>query len=574
MMPSRPRRIETDPVGIAMKAKQWLRGLVPEQGTVRKDLVAGLPGAISSVPDGMASSVLAGVNPVHGLYASIFGPIGGGLTSSTRLMVITTTSAAALAAGSAVAAIPEDKRPSALFLLTMMAGALMILAGIAKLGRYTRFVPHSVMIGFLSGISANIIFGQLPDLLGAEASGPFALAKTWNLLRNLDGIDIAATLAGLSALGVLVAFQHTKLAAYSALIALVVPSLVVALLHADTVPRVRDGGEIPSGLPTPALPHLADFSFSLLAGAFAVAALVLVQGAGVSEAAPNPDRTRSNPNQDFIAQGVGNALAGLFRGMPVGGSVGQTALNVAAGAVGRWGAIFAGLWMALLLLLFSGLVGAVVMSTLAAVLIYAAVGSFRTGQIRAILRTGRISQIAVIATFVATLFLPVAAAVGFGLVVSLLLQLNQEALDLRVVELVPRDDGTFAERPAAPLLESRRVALLDVYGSLFYAGSRTLQARLPDPGRAESPAVVLRLRGRSMLGATAFAVLADYAERLATVGGRLYLSGIDPAALKQMQRNQTVERVAGVRTFEASEVIGESSLEAYHAATRWLATQR
>ncbi|MET0414808.1 MAG: STAS domain-containing protein [Actinoplanes sp.] len=153
-------------------------------------------------------------------------------------------------------------------------------------------------------------------------------------------------------------------------------------------------------------------------------------------------------------------------------------------------------------------------------------------------------------------------------------ELNQEALDLRVVALVPRDDGTFAEQPAAPSLESRRVALLDVYGSLFYADSRTLQARLPDPGRAESPAVVLRLRGRSMLGATAFAVLADYAERLATVGGRLYLSGIDPAALKQLQRNQTVERVAGVRTFEASQVIGESSLEAYHAATRWLATQR
>jgi len=230
--------------------------------------------------------------------------------------------------------------------------------------------------------------------------------------------------------------------------------------------------------------------------------------------------------------------------------------------------------MALLLLLFSGLVGAVVMSTLAAVLIYAAVGSFRVSDIRAILRTGRISQIALIGTFIATLFLPVAAAVGCGLVLSLLMQLNQEAIDLRVVELVPNDDGTFAEQPAAPLLQSRRVTLLDVYGSLFYAGARTLQARLPDPGQAESPAVVLRLRGRTMLGATAFDVLTDYAERLATAGGRLYLSGIDPAALKQLRSNQTVEEVTGVRIFEANETIGESSLEAYHAASRWMTTQR
>ena len=83
---------------------RWWAGIAPDRPTLKQDLVAGVPGAISSVPDGMAAGVLAGVNPVHGLYASIFGPVGGGLTSSSKLMVITTTSAAALAAGSAVAA--------------------------------------------------------------------------------------------------------------------------------------------------------------------------------------------------------------------------------------------------------------------------------------------------------------------------------------------------------------------------------------------------------------------------------------------------------------------------------------
>jgi len=174
---------------------------------------------------------------------------------------------------------------------------------------------------------------------------------------------------------------------------------------------------------------------------------------------------------------------------------------------------------------------------------------------------------------VATLFLPVAAAVGMGLVLSLIMQLNQEALDLRVVELAPSDDGRFVERPAKPQLESSQVVLLDVYGSLFYAGSRTLQARLPDPGQAERPVVVLRLRGRTMLGATAFAVLSDYAERLTAAGGRLYLSGVDSAVLEQLRRNRTVEQVHGVRIFEAGDTVGESSLEAYHAATRWLATR-
>ena len=90
---------------------RWLRSRAPERGSAKADAIAGIPGAIGSVPDGMAASVLAGVNPIHGLYASLVGPIAGGLSASTRLMVITTTSAAALAAGSALGARPGASAP-------------------------------------------------------------------------------------------------------------------------------------------------------------------------------------------------------------------------------------------------------------------------------------------------------------------------------------------------------------------------------------------------------------------------------------------------------------------------------
>jgi len=267
-------------------------------------------------------------------------------------------------------------------------------------------------------------------------------------------------------------------------------------------------------------------------------------------------------------------LAGLFRGQPVGGSVGQTALNVSAGAVGRWGAIFSGLWMAVILVAFSGIVGSVVMATLAAVLIVAAAGSLRTGALRAIMRTGRNSQVAVLATFGATLFLPVAAAVGVGIALALMMQINQEALDLRLVQLRPDADGRFVEHEAPTQLAAHEVVLLDIYGSLYYAGAKTLQAHLPDPGTAKAPAVVVRLRGRALLGATSFSVLADYADRLNAVGGKLYLSGVDAATHQQMMRNGTLERTGMVEVFEASNVVGEASLEAYRAATAWAEYQQ
>lgn len=550
-----------------------LRSVRPERATLKDDALAGLPGAVASVPDGMAAGILAGVNPVHGLYASFAGPIAGGLTASSRLMVITTTSAAALAAGSAIESVPSDDRPGALFLLTALAGVAMIAAGLLHLGRYVRFVPHSVMIGFLTGVAINIVCGQLADLTGVSATGGTSVAKALDVLLHPRDIQVASLTMGLLAIALMAGLSKTRLNQVSALVALVIPSIAVGVLSLD-VTQVADGGAIPSGLPVPAVPDFTYLSVSLVTGALAVAVLVLVQGAGVSESAPNPSGTKAETNQDFVAQGVGNIASGLFLGQPVGGSVGQTALNISAGARTRWASILSGVWMMVILVALSGLVGKVAIPTLAAVLIYAGVGSVRPAEIRAIVRTGNSSRIALGVTFAATLLLPVAQAVAIGVAVSLLLQLNREALDLRVVELVPLDGGAMRERPAPAELPSETVTVLDIYGSLLYAGSRTLQARLPDPAGAVAPVVVLRMRGRTSLGATFFLVAADYAQRLAECGGRLYVSGVDPALIEQMERNGKLDTAGPVRVFEAHDVVGESTTEAVQNARTWLVEHR
>ncbi|HEX9624937.1 MAG TPA: SulP family inorganic anion transporter [Streptosporangiaceae bacterium] len=560
-------------IGSALAATgRWLRAVRPQRSDLRGEMLAGLPGAISSVPDGMAAAVLAGVNPVQGLYASFAGPVAGGLSSNTRLMVITTTSAAALAAGSALQGVPRGDRPAAIPLLVIMVGIALAAAGIARLGRYTRFVSYSVMIGFLTGIAVNIVCGQIADLTGAPAHGSFPLAKAISVLSHPSSIDLASLLSGLAALAILVVLTRTRVAVFSTLIALVIPTVVVVLAGADSVARVGDVGDIPGGIPIPRLPDFHYLSFSLVTGALAIAAIVLVQGAGVAEAAPNTDGSRPNPNQDIIAQGVGNLASGFFRGMPVGGSVGNTAVNVSVGGRTRWAAIWSGIWMLVILAIFSGLVAKIAMPTLGAILIFAAIGSLRPGEIASILRTGRISQVAVITTFAATLFLPVAAAVGIGVALSLMLQLNQGALDLTVVELVPLDDGRFEERPSPPALTSYHVTILDVYGSLLYAGARTLAVHLPDPGEARSPVVVLRLRRRTSLGATFTKVMADYADRLAAADGRLYLSGLEPNVKQQLHRTGQLDEQ--LHAFEADPIVGESTLAAYRDAEAWIVKRR
>ncbi|GAA4481458.1 SulP family inorganic anion transporter [Rhodococcus olei] len=551
-------------------ARAWLTEHVPARADLKADLVAGLPGAIGSVPDGMAAGVLAGVSPVHGLYASFAGPTFGGLQTSTKLMVVTTTGASALAAGSALAGVPESDRADAVILLTLLAGAVMIAAALLRLGRYTRFVSHSVMTGFLTGVAVNIVLGQLADFTGAEVSGSVAAVKAFDLVTHPSRIDLPSLLTGALALALLVLLARTRLALFSALIALAVPCLIVIVFGLDSVQRVADVGTIPSGIPMPRIPDFGLLSPSLIGGALAVAAIVLVQGAGVAEAAPNRDGSRSRPNRDFTAQGVGNIGSALFAGMPVGGSVGQTALNDTAGARTRWGAVFSGVWMLVILAAFSGLVGTVPMPTLAAVLIFAAVGSIRPAQIVTILHTGWASIVAFTVTLGATLSLSVTAAVGIGVVLSILLQLNQEQVDLRVVRLVPVGRDQFEEAAAPKTLHDREVVILDVYGSLFYAGARTLQVRLPDPADAGSPEVVLRLRGRTTLGATFFKVIVDYAERLDRQGGRLYLSGLTPEAQRYWDEERLHSQGIRLETFGATPRIGEATRLAYEEAERRL----
>lgn len=540
-----------------------MRHWLTTERMTKADVVAGIPGAIGGVPDGMASGVLAGVSPVHGLYASMAGRFFGGFGTSTQLMVVTTTSASALAVGSTLTEVDPAQRSGAIVMLTLVAGVMMIVAAILRLGKYTRFVSHSVMTGFLLGISANILFGQLPSLLGAPVQGSIAAEKALHVVLHPLDFDWRAAVVGVLAMMLLIGLARTRLRTVAALFALIVPMIVVLVFGWSTVGTVADTGEIPTGIPLPHLPEWSALSPSLVVGALAVTVIVLVQGAGVAESAPNPGGSRSSVDRDFTAQGIGNVFAALFRGMPVGGSVGQTAINDSSGARGRWGGIWSGIWILVILVALAGVVGRVPLPTLAAILMVAAARSISPDRIVAIWSSGAISRTALVVTFVATLTLPVTAAVGVGVGLSLLLQLNQEAIDLKVVRLRVVDGDRLVEAKAPKGLSDNEIVILDVYGSLFYAGARTLQARLPDPDGAQDPVVILRLRGRTSVSATFLHVIGDYARRLDALGGRLYLSGVDPRIRDVWTDDLLHAQGLHIEFFPATSVLGESTLAAY-----------
>jgi sulfate permease, SulP family len=543
---------------------------LPVFKSLRRDALAGLSSAISNVPDGMANGALVGVNPVYGLYGAMMGPAVGGLFSSTQLMVITTTAAATLSTSQALGGLQGAARVQALFMMVILVGVFQILFGLLKLGRLIHFVSYSVTTGFLSGISVLLILNQLPVVTRYEAAGSHRLLQTLDLLLNIAKIDLLSL--GLAALTLVLAvvLPRTPLSNLGRLVAIVIPSVLVALFNLSSVQVVRDVGEIPQGIPLPVLPSLSGLTLDVVTGALAVTVVILVQGAGVSQSVPNPDGSRRRTSRDFLAQGAANIASGLFRGLPVGGSHSATALNVIYGAQSRWAAILAGVWMAVIVMIFPGLVSHIAMPALGALLILAGLTSLEPREVRSIWYTGWPSRLAGIATFLAALLLSIQAAVGIGVLLSALLYVSRSSTDVSLVELVRRPDGQIEEREPPTQLPSRAVTVLDVYGHLFYAGARTLERLLPRPHGSEKPAVILRLRGLTTAGATLLDVLASYADKLAEVDGRLYLSGLSERVHDQVVRRGKLYLSGPVQVYDATRVRGESTREAVTDARTWL----
>ena len=562
---------QTDQPGLhavrdAVRRRIWIRR--PRSESLKRDAVAGLSSAISNVPDGMANGALLGVSPVHGLYGATVGPAVGGVMSSTQLMMITTMAAASLSAAQALGDLQGQARLDGLFALVILIGVFQLAAGALRLSRFLRFVSYSVLTGFLLGVSVLLILNQLPLVTGRE--GPGGVAGTVRLLFELHAVDLNSLGLAALALALAVILPRTRIGNLGRLIAVILPSVVILAFGLDQVRLVRDGGVIPPGFPLPGLPPLSAFTPEVVTGALAVAVIILVQSAGVSQSVPNPDGSRRSRSRDFAAIGLANVVSGLFQGLPIGGSLSGTALNVLYGGASRWAGVFAGLFMALIILVLSPAAGLIAMPALGALLILAGLSSINLRDIRFVIETGWPSWVAGGTTFITMLFLPIQAAVGFGVVLSMFLYINQSSTDVAVVELVELPDGRIKESHPPRQLPSRAVTVLDVYGHLFYAGARTLEAQLPRPDGAERPVVILRLRGLTLTGATLLEVLSSYADQLATRGGRLFLTGVRPEVRDQINRTNRLDLSGPVSIFEATATRGESTRRAVAESHAWL----
>jgi len=536
--------------------------------------VAGAVNAVVSVPSGMATAALAGANPVYGLYATVASPTVGSLLSSSQLMQIATTGASALAAGQAVSAYPSDERGPALFVLVLLAGLFLVAFGVLRAGRLVRFISYPVMAAFLSGVAAVLVMDQSAQFAGYESAASTSLGSFVDLLLHVGEFSWQSVVIGGTALAIMILLGKTKLANIASLVALVVPAVIAYLWRPEKVEIVNDVSEIPSGMPPFGVPDLGFLSINLVVSAFAVAVVIAVQGAGVSQSVPNPDGARADASRDMLAQGAGNAAASFISGMPTGASVSQSALNVQVGAKSRFAGVFHGLFMLLIILVASRLVGQVPMPVLAAIMMVAGFQAIRFAAMRSIWSVGGTARWTMVVTFLATLVLSIPAAIAVGVVMTLVLFIYQAGQTIEVHELTQQHDGEIRVEDAPDTLPAHTVTVLDVYGSLYFAASRTLRERLPDARSADRSAVVLRIRGNNQIGATFIEEINDYAHELAGRGGRLYLCGMTEDLADKLRRADRFELGDEVVLVPGTNVLGSSLQAAVQDAEQWLQEDR
>ena len=544
--------------------------------TVGKDAAAGLVLGVEAVPDGLAAGLLAGVNPLAGLYAYLFGMAGAAFVTSSAFMAVQATSAMALVVSDAdLASRPDPDR--ALFTLAILTGLVMIIAGAARAGRLVSFVPTAVMTGFITAIGVNIILGQFSNFTGYPGRGANRLLKTFDVLLHLGQWSVASVVVGTITILLIVVLRPTRVGSLGLVVAVVAGSVCAVLLNlwvADPVAQLRDIVDVPRGLPAPVLPSVADIPV-LIIPAISLAFIGLVQGAAVSAGIPTPDGRPADANRDFMGQGVGNVASGLFQGMPVGGSMTGSSIIVQSGAKTRLALFIAAGVMALVVFVASDLVAFVAMPALAGLLMVVGFGAIKPSRVYSVVKSGPLPTTVMAVTFGLTLIIPLQFAVLAGVGLGIILYVGQQSNRVRVRSVQVEAEGRLRESDPPDVVRAGEVLVLQPYGSLFFGSSPIFDKQLPEVSWTSRNAVVIvRLRGTDQIGLSLVDVLRRYAHQLRDAGSTLKVVATEDRVIEALGAGGLIADIGERNVYKGTEWVGDSLRRAYADAEDEIRTGR
>ena len=508
---------------------------------LRPDVIAGLTTAAVVIPKAMAYSAIAGLPLEAGLYTALVpGIIYGVLGPSRPLSVSTTTTIAILVAGELSQVAPQGdsaRLMAAAATLALLAGGILVLASILRLGFLANFISDPVLVGFKAGIGVVIVVDQIPKLLGLHFSkGPF-FQNLLSIVRHLPESSIPTLLLGLGMLAVVVGLEKYAPRMPAPLVAVVLGIAAAGLGGVDRM-GIELVGRIRPGLPAFALP---DFTLAgqLWPGALGIALMSFVESAAAGRAFVKPGEPRPLPNQELLSLGVANLAGSVFRILPAGGGTSQTAVNRSAGALTQVAGLATTAVVASALLFLAPVIALIPHAVLAAVVVATTLGLISPAEFRAIrgirrmeFRWAAISMAGVV--LVGTLEgILIAAAVS---IIVLLYHACQPP-----VYALARKPGTNVFRPLSPEHPEDEtfpgLLLLRTEGRIHFGNVQHVGDAMWKLIRDVGPKVlVLDCSAIPDFEYTALVALSGFEARLRDEGTTLWLAALNPAARQAMAR--------------------------------------
>ena len=528
-------------------------------GSIKADIIAGFTGAVIVLPQGVAFATIAGLPPEYGLYTAMVTPIVAALFGSSLHLISGPTTAISIVIFSAVShhAVPGSPQfISQALTLTLLAGVYQLAFGLARLGSLVNFVSHTVVVGFTAGAAFLIATSQMKNVLGIFVPKGESFLHTWRDVWNEAGtINPYVIIIALVTISVALGVKRVLPKMPNLLAALVTGSFLAVLINGNEH-GVSLVGEIPAHLPPLSHLNISLGSLKVLASeAFAVALLGLIEAVSISRSIATKSNQRIDTNQEFIGQGLSNIVGSFFSSYAGSGSFTRSGVNYSAGAKTPLSAIFAALFLMLIVLLIAPLTAYLPIAAMGGVILIVAYKLIDLHHIRHILKSSRSETSILLTTFLATLFLELEFAIYLGVLLSLVIFLARTSTP-EIVSLstdIDRLSGkqTLTDVLVKPLNQCPQIRIMRIDMSIYFGSVNYIQNRLNEITEQEGIYHILIIgSGINIIDLSGAEMLVSEAKRLKTLGGGLYFAALKTSVYDFIGRSYLISRIGNDHFFD------------------------
>ncbi|MGE7023161.1 SulP family inorganic anion transporter [Solibacillus cecembensis] len=515
-------------------------------GHLKKDLLSGIIVGIIAVPLAMSFAIASGVKPEYGIYTAIIAGILISLLGGSKYQIGGPTGAFVPVLLGIVLVYSYEN----LLIAGLMAGIMLVLMGIFKLGTLIKFIPRPVTVGFTSGIAVIIFTGQVANFLGLsnmQQHEKFHL-NILEISNHLTTINIYSVLVAIISLVLILMTPRLLPKVPGALVGIVLSSVIAMLFLQDHVATIGSTyGAIPNTLPHFQIPEITwERIYLLLGPAFVIAMLGGIESLLSAVVADGMTGSKHHSNRELIGQGVANIVTPFFGGIPATGAIARTATNIKTGAVSPMSGIIHGVFVLLTLLVLAPLAVHIPLASLAPVLMIVAWNMSERHHFLHILRLKSGDSLVLLITFLLTVFTSLTFAVQVGLILAVVLFAKRMSEMLIVTKVLPdlnTNEGKLQADIVSNTNDCPQISVYTIEGPLFFGAAQTFEQAIMKTVHYKPSILILRMEKVPFIDSTGEEYFRNIVRHFKAHGGEVFICEVQPSLKAMLERNGLLHKI-------------------------------